>query len=524
MPRRRQILAALPMLAVPAIAKAQSSSVLRFVPRYGLATLDPVFTTDQVTRIFGLAVFESLYATDETLRPRPMMAEGHTVDQDGKRWTITLRPGLRFHDGEPVQARDCVASIQRWMKRDLLARGLAPRLDSVEATDDRTIVFRLKQPFQRLDFALGKPLPNILPIMPERLAATDATKALPEIIGSGPFRLDPGSFSPGNAVALARFDRYQPRSEPPNGMAGGRIAYLERVEWRALPDPATPANALMTGEVDWVDLPLPDLVPRLKSHRGVAVGRADPFGTYAMLRMNHLQGPTANKAIRQAIMAAINPLEVMQSVVGDDASMYTVPVGLFIPEGSAATDAGFARLGGNKSVADVKAMLHAAGYKGERLVGLHAADNSFAHAVMPVVTARLRDVGMNVDDVTLDQGTVTQRRNSKEPLDKGGWSFFPQNPSGADHLDPLVALGIRTGAAAWVGWPDNKRIEDLRAAWIDATDAEEQVRIARDLQAEALEEVVYAPLGRYFQPTAWRSNITGILRTTVPVFWNVKKV
>jgi len=200
-----------------------------------------------------------------------------------------------------------------------------------------------------------------------------------------------------------------------------------------------------------------------------------------------------------------------------------VPIGLFIPEGPAASDAGFSHLGGRKSVAEVKAMLRAAGYNGERLVGLHAADNSFAHAVMQVVTARLREVGMNVDDVTLDQGTVSQRRNSKEPLDKGGWSFFPQNPSGADHLDPMVALGIRTGAAAWVGWPDNKRVEELRSAWIDSTDAAEQARIARDLQSEALDDVVYAPLGRYFQSTAWRGNLSGILKTTVPVFWNVRK-
>ena len=127
------------------------------------------------------------------------------------------------------------------------------------------------------------------------------------------------------------------------------------------------------------------------------------------------------------------------------------------------------------------------------------------------------------DYVTLDQGTVVQRRNSKEPLDKGGWSFFPQNPSGADHLDPLVALGIRTGNAAWIGWPQNDRIEALRSAWIDSTTATEQRALARELQAEALQEVVYAPLGRYFQQSAWRRNISGILRAPLPLFWNVQK-
>ena len=196
---------------------------------------------------------------------------------------------------------------------------------------------------------------------------------------------------------------------------------------------------------------------------------------------------------------------------------------MFIPESPAANDAGFDRIGGKKSATEVRAMLTASGYNGERLVALHATDNLFAHAVSQVVVARLRGVGMTIDDVTLDQGTVVQRRNSKEPLEKGGWSFFPQNPSGADHLDPLVALGIRTGNAAWIGWPKNDRIEALRSAWIDSTTAIDHQTLARDLQAEALQEVVYVPLGRYFQQSAWRRNVSGILRAPLPLFWNVQK-
>lgn len=523
--RRRILLSGIAALAAPHVAAAPGDKVLRFVPRFGLTALDPVFTTDQVTRICGMAIFESLYSVDETMVARPQMAEGHTIDQDGKRWSIRLREGLLFHDGEKVLARDCVASMARWMKRDLLARGIAARLDAVEAPDDRTIVVRLKQPFPRLDWALGKPLPNILPIMPARLAATDPAQQVSEIIGSGPFRFLQAEFSAASFAALARFERYHPRSEAPSGTSGGRRALVERVELTTLPDPATAASALMAGEVDWIDTPLPDLLPRLAAHRDVVVGRFDPYGIYTMLRMNHLQGPTASRAIRQAIMAAIDPAEVMQAVVGNDPSLYTAPVGLFIPGSPAANEAGFERLGGNRSQADVKAMLAAAGYNGERLVSLHAIDNLFAHAVSQVVVARLRGVGMTIDDVALDQGTVVQRRNSKEPLDKGGWSFFPQNPSGADHLDPLVALGIRTGAAAWIGWPENRRVEELRSAWIDSDSNDEagRRRLARELQAEALAEVVYAPLGRYFQPSAWRRGVSGILQAPLPIFWNVRK-
>src|SRR3954471_12824722 len=145
--RRRTLLASAATLAAPSIVSAQGTQVLRFVPRYGVAQLDPVWTTDAATRALALQVFESLYSVDERLNPQPQMAAGHQVEDDGKRWTITLRDGLRFHDGEPVHARDCVASINRWMKRDAVGRTLALRVDALEAPDDRTVVFRLNKPY-----------------------------------------------------------------------------------------------------------------------------------------------------------------------------------------------------------------------------------------------------------------------------------------------------------------------------------------------------------------------------------------
>lgn len=507
-------------LATPSIATAQATRTLRFVPRFGLTALDPILTTDQVTRTMGLMVFESLYSTDESLAPRPQMAEGQLVEDGGRRWTIRLRDGLRFHDNTPVLARDCVASIRRWMARDLTARAMAPAVDAIEAPDDRTVMFRLRRPFPRLDFVLGKPLGNVLAIMPARLAETDPAKPVAELVGSGPFRFLPEAFQAGSRAAFARFDGYRPREDAPSGGAGGRVARVERVEWIAQPDPATAAAALRTGEVDWVDAPLPDLVPSLRT-RGVVVDHFDPFGVYAMLRLNHLQGPTANRAVRQAIMAAIDPTEVMQAVAGDPA-MFTAPVGVFTPNSPSDSRAGM-ELIGPRSPDTVRALLREAGYGGERMVMLHATDNIFAHAACQVIAARLRAAGMAIDDAATDQGTVVQRRASKAPLDKGGWSMFPQNPNAADHLDPMVALGLRTGEAAWIGWPQNARMEELRTAWIDAADEDRRRSLAAEIQREALEDVAYAPLGRYLQPSAWRAGVTGILSSPLPLFWNIEK-
>jgi peptide/nickel transport system substrate-binding protein len=224
---RRAMLAGVVSLAAPAIARGQSTRTLRFVPRTGLALLDPVWTTETATRAFSLSVFESLYSVDEKLLPQPQMAEGHTIEDDGKRWVIRLRDGLRFHDGESVLARDCVVSIDRWMKRDAVGRTLALRLDALEAPDDRTIIFRLHKPFPQLPFALGKAQPNMLPVMPARLASTDPSQQVSELIGSGPFRFVPTEFSAGSFAVMARFEGYRPRDEAPNGTSGGRRASTE---------------------------------------------------------------------------------------------------------------------------------------------------------------------------------------------------------------------------------------------------------------------------------------------------------
>ena len=510
-------------LARPARAQAAGARTLVFVPQANLTSLDPVWTTATVTRNYAYLVYDTLFGTDDALTPRPQMAEGHTVEDDGRRWTIRLRDGLVFHDGTPVLARDCTASLARWMRRDSLGGTIAAVLEAMEAPDDRTVVIRLKRAFPPLLAALAKTQPSPAVIMPARIAATDPFKQVTEIVGSGPFRFLPDEYVSGSRVVFAKHAAYRPRDDAPSSAAGAKRVLVDRVEWRIIPEAQTAVNALRSGEVDWLEMPIPDLLPTLKRDRNVVVGKLDPYGLYPVLRFNHLHAPTSNRALRQAVLAAIDPREVMQAVMGDDAGAYNAPVGCFLPGTPYANDAGMDRVGGRADDA-VRAMIKASGYAGERIVLLHPTDQPFYDAMTQVCAATLKRVGLNIDDAAMDWGTVVQRRNSREPLDKGGWSLFCTSFPALDYTDPLAAPGLRgTGSAAWYGWPTDAGMEELRAAWIDSADEGERKRLAGAIQTEAFTEAMYVPLGQYFQSAAWRSNITGHLKGQPPFFWNVAK-
>ena len=522
---RRNFIAGVAASALPRVALAQAAGArtLVFVPQANLTSLDPIWTSATVTRNYAYMVFDTLYGTDDQLDPKPQMAEGHQIGDDGKRWTITLRDGLLFHDGEPVRARDCVASLQRWMKRDSFGQSIAAVMDALEAPDDRTLVFRLKQAFPPLPMALAKTQPSPAFIMPERIANTDPFKQITEVVGSGPFRFVADEYVPGSRVIFAKFDKYRPREDEPSSLAGAKRVYVDRVEWRIIPEPATAASALQAGEVDWLEMPLTDLLAVLRRDKGVVVGRLDPYGLYPVLRFNQLQGPTKAQGVRQAILAAIDPREVMQAIMGDDTAAYHAPVGAFLPGTPYDNKAGMDRLG-PQPVQKVQALLKSAGYEGERLVVMHPTDQPFYDAMTQVVVAALKTAGINVDDQAMDWGTVVQRRGSKEPLDKGGWSLFCTSFPALDYTNPLSAPGLRgNGEKAWYGWPNDPKIETLRQQFIDTSDEAERKRVCEAIQVEAFTQGMYVPLGQYFQSAAWRANVTGQLKGQPPLFWNVKK-
>jgi peptide/nickel transport system substrate-binding protein len=337
-------------LCCPATAQG-GARPLRFVPHAPLTVLDPVWATAFVSRNHGYMVYDTLYGLRDDLKPRPQMAEGHLVEDDGLTWTIVLRRGLRFHDGEPVRAADCVASLQRWGGRDALGQTLFTLTAELIVLDDRRLRFRLRRPFPLLPRALAKATPSVPFIMPERIAATDPAQQVREVIGSAQFRFVASEWQPETRAVYARFDGYEPRQEGADFLAGGKRALVGRVEWTPMPDPATAAAALQTGEVDWWEQATPDLVPVLRRWRSVSIDRLDPFGNLAILRVNHLHPPFDDAAARRALLPAIMQSDFVQAVVGQDRALWRDEVGFFTPDTLSA------------SVAELRAVLPLDGHR-----------------------------------------------------------------------------------------------------------------------------------------------------------------
>jgi peptide/nickel transport system substrate-binding protein len=526
--RRRTFLAAsAATLALPAVVQAQSKRVLKFIPQSDLAVLDPVWTTAYVTRNHGYMVFDTLYGQtgqEEGFKATPQMVAGHVVENDGKTWKLTLRDGLMFHTGEKVLARDCVASIKRWGARDAFGQALMARTDELSAPDDRTILFRLKQPFALLPDAMCHGASNMCAIMPQRIAETDPFKQFTEVVGSGPFRFKVDERVQGSLFVYERFEGYKPRENgEPSFTSGPKIVNFDRVEWHVQPEPATKAAAIQAGEMDWWENPPADLLPLLKKNN-ITVEITDHTGGLFMLRPNHLYPPFDKPAVRRALLGAIDQREFMIAMQGQDTSLWSVPCGFFPPVSPLASDAGMEVLTARRDYAAVKKALADAGYAGEKVVLMGATDQPQNFPLALVAADMLKRVGVNVDYQATDWGMVVQRRALTKPPAEGGWNLFCTGFSGLDFFTPASHLPLRgNGKGAWFGWPDDPKAEALREAWFNAPDLAAQKQVGREIQLQAFQNVPYYPLGVAQSPTAYRQDITGVPEGFV-IFWNVRRV
>jgi len=513
------ILAAL-ALAMP----AQAGNTIRAVMHSDLRVIDPGFTTAYITRDHGYMVYDTLLATDANFKMQPQMADWKASD-DKLTYTFTLRDGLKWHDGTPVTAEDCVASLKRWGKVDSMGQKLMDFTASLEASDAKTITLKLKEPYGLVLESIAKMSSYVPFMMPKRLAETPADKQIPEQIGSGPFKFVAAEFQPGVKAVYEKNKDYIPRKEPASWTAGGKVAKVDRVEWITMPDAQTAVNALQSGDIDFLEITPWDLLPMLEANREIKVEVLNKLGYQAIGRMNFLHPPFDNPKVRRAAFMAINQKDFMDAMVGND-KYFALCGALFVCGTPLEATTGSDVLVKGSGMAEARKLLKESGYDGTPVV-LMAPTDVVTLKTQPIVAAQLlRQAGFTVNVQAMDWQSVVSRRGSQKPPQEGGWNLFFTNVIAADLMNPIVNLQVngKGKKGGWFGWPEDAKIEALRDAYARTSSPDEQKKIATDIQLEAYDQVIYIPVGQYRVAASWRKSLSGVLEgPATPVFWNVDK-
>ncbi|MGD9880224.1 MAG: ABC transporter substrate-binding protein [Reyranella sp.] len=519
-PSRRAVLTLAAALAFAAPAAAQQT--LRVALHSDLKIVDPVWTTALISTHHGYMIYDTLFALDEKLEVKPQMVDKWEVSPDKLTWTFTLRDGLEWHDGKPVTAEDCVASIKRWGAKDSMGQKLMGVVADLSAPDARTIKMVLKQPYGLVLQTLGKSSSNVPFMMPKAVASTDPNTQITESIGSGPFIFKKDEWKAGEKAVYVKNPKYKPRAEPASGLAGGKVAKVDRVEWITIPDQQTQVNALLGGEVDLVEIVPPDLLPLLAKEKNIKTTIVNKAGRQYDMRFNTLTKPFDNAKVRQAVLYALSQKEFLEANVGNS-EFYRECKSVF-PCGSPleSTKGWDDKLTGN--VAKAKELLAASGYDGTPAVLLHQTDTAGHNNLATVGKAQLEKIGLKVDLQPMDWQTLVTRRAKRDPLDKGGWSVFFTSWGAPDILNPVSAAYINASCdKATFGWPCDETIEKLRDAFATESDPAKQKAIAEQVQLRLLEYPTFVPLGQFTTPTAHRANLSGLLHTPSLALWNIEK-
>jgi len=519
---RMTALAAAALALTTSGAALAQQKVLRVVPHADLKVLDGYQTTATITAQHMGAVLDTLFSWDENTVSQPQMVERYTLSDDKLTYTMTLRNGLKFHDGSNVTSTDVVASLKRLVKREVLGRSIEPFLASIDKVDDKTFTIKLKEPFGLLLFAIGGSS-NLSGIYREKEALIDPNTPITEPIGSGPFVFNKAEWVPGSKVVYDKFKDYVPRSEKASGFAGGKVVKVDRVEYRVIPDSATVFAAFNAGEVDFLDQTAIDLVQTVEKNPDVVVGTIWPTEGFGLLRMNHLHPPFNNIKARQALALMIDQKEYLAAGIGP-AKYWRECHSIWICGTPYGTEAG-AEPYKKQNLEKARQLMIESGYKGEKILLMGAADIQFLNAFTMVTAENLKKIGVNVELVIQDWGSIVTRRSKNDPPAQGGWNIFHTGSGTASQANPMSSnISPTTCEAAWFGWPCDKEIEKVRQAFIRETDPAKQKQLAETLHRRLWEEnIPVLPVGQYQQPFLWRKNITGIMKANTVVYWNIEK-
>jgi peptide/nickel transport system substrate-binding protein len=478
---------------------------LRVVAQGSFSSLDPLPLPAVISVHTSVHVYEHLFAWDFNLNPQPQLVDTWSISDDNMTYTFTLRDGITFHNGDPVTSDDVIASINRWLPAPPV-KNTAGFISEAVKLDDLTFAINLNEPFGGLVIGLGTS-PHLSPqIWPEDIAnSAPFSEPITDWIGTGPYEFE--TWEPGNKLSIVRYDGFISRPEPENFLAGGKRAYLDRIEWVEIPNDETKYAGLETGQWDIVDGISLDFASRIRNNDDIGLVVTKP-GNQSEVWAKGSFAPTDNKLVRQAILAAVDA-ESMMASLGDPALWILCSSVFFC--GTPWESTVSAELYNQNNPERAAELLDQAGYNGETIVILNSSDHPQLNPLGIVLKPSLEAAGMSVEMPGMDLATVISRLGAND------WNLFTNFCPASTCAQPDISPVNNLSETLW-GWPG---YPDLVAEFIRAPNLDAKKAVVDRMQAAAYEDAYNIVLGQFFPMLPHQIRVANLKPTAFPTYYNV---
>ncbi|MBV9560389.1 MAG: ABC transporter substrate-binding protein [Bradyrhizobium sp.] len=469
---RKTVAAALALVVAVSFAGAAAAQgeqprkggTLVFASVSGPGTLDPYMASSAVELEVINNIFEGLVTLDANNATRPMLASNATASEDFKTYTIALRKGVKFHNGQEMTAADVVASIERYRRISPAAKNLEA-IDHVDTPDPYTVVLALKEPNVVLLDILKSP---IYPLMILPASQKDKPPREVEAIGTGPYKLT--EWVKDSHLVISRFDDYTPDTSAPgrDGYGGRKTVYLDAVRYRFMPEATTRIAALQNGEVQLISAVPPELAGQIRQRGDLAIREYFPqLGSYIIV--NSQKGPTANVLIRQAIAAAIGVDDIIEGVGGLDKrnpwmSFPNTPY--YLGDGAPTPWYDI------KDPAKARALAKQAGYANEKIIIETNSNYQWMRSTMLIVAEQLKEAGFNVDVRITDwTSNASHMQQGTGDWNLSTTAFGPDHILGPQQWRPMLytfphIVGNEALDKAYAEFFNGGTLEARKASWL----------------------------------------------------------
>ncbi len=469
-------------------------------------TLDWTASTATATRLVAWHIYETLFALDRNYDVKPLLAEGYSASADGLHYTIRLRKGVTFHNGQPMTADDVVASLERWGQLSGGGRETFKFVKHVTRVDPSTILIDLNRIFTPLIANIGDPKQAPI-IMPKSVAEAAGEKPAKEYIGTGPYMFQ--KWEQGHQIVIVRNPRYAVRTEDWGGLTGRKVAYADEIDFIPVRDDQVRLAGVSTGQYDLALEPQQDLYPQIKANSHLTADKVRVASWRAAV-FNKAKAPFNDVRLRLAVVYAIKPADLMAGIGPKE--FWDLDPALFFPEQTSLYSTAGSGVYNHHDLQKAKALMKEAGYSGQKIVVMATKDYTWNYNLTQVLVPQLQAAGFAIDQQVYDWPTLLNRRARKD-----GWDIFLTGFSPS--FDPTAVIFF---AGNWPGFYESKAMDALLSKWgqIPATDTAARKALMDQIQTTFYKEVPVAKFGNEYVLEVYNDHLHGYTSYFDVRFWN----